>query len=555
MLCLSVYLPGLWTIPPVDRDESRFAQASRQMHESGDWIVPRVQDKPRLNKPPLIYWLQNASIAAFGDEPGRYDHGNIWVFRVPSVLCAVIAVFLTWRIGLRLVDARAAWLGAAMLAVSPIVVWDAHQARADELLLACTTGAMLALTAVWQRSNASGHRPSLAWPLTFWFCIAAGILAKGPITPMIAGLAIVTLSLLAGRWRWVGSLRPVLGVLVVAALVLPWVIAVGQRVGWGAYAQTIFDETLGRSAAPKEGHWGPPGYHLVLLTVLMWPGSLLTGWALLHDRARDAAGPRGVAARIRRWFSDDPARRFLLAWAAPSWLVFELVSTKLPHYTMPLYPALALLSAQALVRVHDGDRRITDLGTRAGLGIWWVVGIAATLGLSGVVLWAGRLEDGVSLDDSVRNYVAPAVLIVLFLVAAGRSLVRGALLRAQLQAMVAIVAWGATFLHYVLPGAQRFWVSSRVVAAMETTGATRLVNNSSFTEDSLLFLTRGRITRDDGDSPGDAARLLSAEPTADGQTTPPPAAATRIRGFNYSTGRTVDLWLTRPAAAPEAPSP
>jgi hypothetical protein len=90
---------------------------------------------------------------------------------------------------------------------------------------------------------------------------------------------------------------------------------------------------------------------------------------------------------------------------------------------------------------------------------------------------------------------------------------------------------------------------------METTGATRLVNNSSFTEDSLVFLTRGRITRDDGDSPGDAARLLSAEPTADGQTTPPPAAAIRIRGFNYSTGRTVDLWLTRPAAAPEAPSP
>jgi 4-amino-4-deoxy-L-arabinose transferase-like glycosyltransferase len=395
----------------------------------------------------------------------------------------------------------------------------------------------------------------LAWPLTFWFCIAAGILTKGPITPMIAGLAIVTLGLLAGRWRWVGSLRPALGVLVVAALVLPWVIAVGQRVGWVAYAQTIFDETLGRSAAPKEGHWGPPGYHLVLLTVLMWPGSLLTGWALLHDRARDAAGSGGVAARIRRWFSDDPARRFLLAWAAPSWLVFELVSTKLPHYTMPLYPALALLSAQALVRVHDGDRRITDLGTRVGLGIWWVVGVAATLGLSGVVLWAGRLEDGVSLDDSVRNYVAPAVLIVLFLVAAGRSLVRGALLRAQLQAMVAIVAWGATFLHYVLPGAQRFWVASRVVAAMETTGATRLVNNSSFTEDSLVFLTRGRITRDDGDSPGDAARLLSAEPTADGQTTPPPAAAIRIRGFNYSTGRTVDLWLTRPAAAPEAPSP
>src|SRR4051812_21387330 len=57
-LCLAVYLPGFFAIPVVDRDEARFAQASRQMLESGDYVVPRVQGTPRLNKPPLIYWLQ-----------------------------------------------------------------------------------------------------------------------------------------------------------------------------------------------------------------------------------------------------------------------------------------------------------------------------------------------------------------------------------------------------------------------------------------------------------------------------------------------------------------
>src|SRR5437868_6256508 len=90
LLCLSVYLPGILRIPPVDRDESRFAQASRTMLESGDFIVPRIGNTPRLNKPPLIYWLQCASAALLGDDPGpdgmgKWGNGNIVVFRLPSV--------------------------------------------------------------------------------------------------------------------------------------------------------------------------------------------------------------------------------------------------------------------------------------------------------------------------------------------------------------------------------------------------------------------------------------------------------------------------------------
>ena len=202
LICLAVYVPGLFTLPPVDRDESRFAQASRQMFESGDFAVPRVQDRPRLNKPPLIYWVQCGSLAIFGDH-GRENEG-IWVYRLPSALCAIGTVILTWRLGRKLFDPRAAWLGAAFLAVCPMVVWDAHQARADQLLLLTVVGSQFAL---WHVIDAHRRgRGTLGWALVFWLAIGAGIMAKGPITPMIAGLTAITVSLMASSMKPTGAI-------------------------------------------------------------------------------------------------------------------------------------------------------------------------------------------------------------------------------------------------------------------------------------------------------------------------------------------------------------
>jgi len=68
VLCLALLLPGIDAVPPVDRDESRFAQAARQMLESGDFIDIRFRDEPRHNKPVGIYWLQSAAAAIFGAD-------------------------------------------------------------------------------------------------------------------------------------------------------------------------------------------------------------------------------------------------------------------------------------------------------------------------------------------------------------------------------------------------------------------------------------------------------------------------------------------------------
>ncbi|MBK7404895.1 MAG: glycosyltransferase family 39 protein [Phycisphaerales bacterium] len=207
LLCCTVYLPGFFSIPPVDRDESRFAQASRQMFESvalpetqrdpvlhsGGLAVPMLAGKARLNKPPLIYWLQAASAAACtGGDPLE---DAIWMYRIPSLLAGIVTILATWRIGVSMFDPRAAWLGAALLAVAPVFVWEAHQARADMVMVACTTLATGQLWKIWHaRGQVSGRTGSLPTPslrlsvsssLCLWLPTTLGILTKGPITPMV----------------------------------------------------------------------------------------------------------------------------------------------------------------------------------------------------------------------------------------------------------------------------------------------------------------------------------------------------------------------------------
>src|SRR5580704_381493 len=97
-LCLALYLPGMTAIPVLDRDEARFAQATRQMLETGDFLHIRFLDEARNRKPAGIYWLQAASVRLFSDS----ESTAIWPYRLPSLLGASLAVLLTFGIGHRL---------------------------------------------------------------------------------------------------------------------------------------------------------------------------------------------------------------------------------------------------------------------------------------------------------------------------------------------------------------------------------------------------------------------------------------------------------------------
>jgi 4-amino-4-deoxy-L-arabinose transferase-like glycosyltransferase len=607
VLCLAVYLPGLWSIPPVDRDESRFAQASRTMLESGDYIVPRIGTTPRLNKPPLIYWLQAASARLFGDAPGedgmgQWGNGNIWVFRVPSVLCAIGTILLTWRLGLRMFDPRAAALAAALLAVCPMIIWDAHQARADQLLLFTTTATMFALYVCWKRAISSGGategntqgvaraaRPPVSAVLALWIFIGLGVLAKGPITPMIAVLTAIALSIAARNARWLLKLRPLLGLLIIAALVGPWVYAIVHRVGWETYWTTIKDETLGRSLKDKEGHWGPPGYHLVLLAALFWPGSLLTAAAFINAikkvlgfkpqslglqprrgtsglpwaSAHGKPAPASQAPEGRQWFPPLQSNRpelFLLAWIIPAWFAFECIATKLPHYTMPLYPAIALLTARTLLAAlappTTGPRPTTN---RAGILIWAIIGLVL-LGAGPFVL--AKKGDSIGLT-SLTAIIAAALTVAIgigLVLAAASAAGKQLLLRAHTLAILAAALCSFGILSWILPGTRIYWTSNRIAHVLASHSLISApIALVGFQEDSAIFLTRGRADRV---QPANLAAWMQAHPNGvvavDTMHDKPSADLASItlenrgtvRGYNYANGQDVRVEVYAPRPNP-----
>lgn len=598
LLCLAVYLPGLFQIPPVDRDEARFAQASRQMFESvalpearrdpalhdGGWVIPKVQDRPRLNKPPLIYWAQVVSAAVFTGGDPLAD--AVWMYRLPSAVFATLAVLLIWRVGSSMFDPRAGWVGAALLAVCPMVVWDAHQARADQLLLACTALAVWGLWEVWSRARRG--RAGWRWPVVMWVGVGLGVLTKGPITPMVVILTALALALVTRRWRWLRAARPLTGLGIVGVIVGPWVLAVVDKVGFGAYWSIVSGETIGRSGSAMEGHWGPPGYHLFFLVPLFWPGVLLTALALgrAWSRARgvmlnppetiepgtiepgtihpepiepetdetaegetDATKGPSILGRFllrARAFlfaiaAPAPGRSaelFCLAWIAPSWLVFELIATKLPHYTLPLYPPIALLTARALLAAADGMLRgVSGDTARLGHWVWLAVG----------VLFVAVAPVGVAVFGDMPVLLA-GVLVAL---AAGELLRRawkrlgsGHFAVAQAWSVASMVVAFAGLLGVVLPNADGLWLSPQLASLIEQADnrENRPVAAVGYHEDSLVFLTRGRLERiDDARAWLRAHRdgVLVARPEdiiLDDLRLPDLERVGEIKGVNYSRG-------------------
>ncbi len=526
-LVVVVLLPGLFTMPPVDRDESRFAQASRQMavgDGQGGFVVPYVGDRVRLNKPPLVYWLQAGVVRVFGDGASReglyaeearaWRTGGIGWYRVPSVVCAALAAVGTWWIGRMmwvrqrggsdaLVGEVGAFVAGVLLGVCVMVLWDGRQARADQLLLACTMLAMGGLWRCWvEGSVGSGRVGRVSWSsaLLLWGGLALGVMAKGPITPMVAGLCALSMCMTTGRWAWLGRVRWVSGVGLVLIVVGAWVFAVAERVGFREYAAIVWQEVVVRSGEAAEGHWGPPGYHLVLLPAVFWPGSLLTAAAvawLFAKRPRRGVSNGGFGRVGQAWRSGTARLRgrggwavFVVGWVVPAWVVFELVSTKLPHYTLPLYPALALVTGRFVAECACGRVRVPrDLGARVGVMVWGLIGV----GLVGAVpMVLAVAADGDVTGAAIGGAVGAAIVLV-GVVAAWRGRALGATVAGVAASFVAsATVWGV-----VAPSLSGTWVSSgiaQVIAAADP-ASERPVAASRYDEDSLIFLSAGRAER------------------------------------------------------------
>lgn len=536
-ICLVSFVPGIAAIPPLDRDEARYIQATHQMAETGDYVDIRFQDASRYKKPVGIYWLQSAVLKVTG-----YDQtAPVWVYRLVSVGGATLAVLATAALGAFLFGQSAGLLAGMALAAIVMLGFEARVAKTDATLLATVMFAQGALASVWMASR--NNTPAKWAPaLVFWIATAIGVLIKGPITPFVSVLTAAALSLFYREWQWLKRLKPLSGIAILLVIVLPWLILITLKSGGAFFNESVGNDLLSKVGDGQESHGAPPGYFALIFVVFLWPFGVMA--------------MRGGLQALSR-FRTDPRLAFLTAWYIPYWLVTEMIPTKLPHYILPAYPALLLMMAWAVdsgiaSQPYRGRwqiwlERLTLLGLAiatlalmgAGTVLPWIM--AHTLPIPGIIAFstaaaAGIFASGLVLRDNLTRAVQVTAAFAV--------------------ATLALLTWG------VAPAITPIWMSPAINNAFNAAKpcANSVLASAGYAEPSLVFLagTKTILTSGAGaakyllDNPacaisavdeGSQAEFLQNLPQGEKSV----VVAGSVSGINYSKGRKTTITLYKAA--------
>lgn len=527
--CLILWLPGFFTLPPTDRDEGRFTQASKQMLETGDYVNIRFGEEARNRKPVGIHWAQ-LPFAAAARAAGIATENPVWPYRIPSALGALLAVLVLYQQGKRLIGDGPAWLAAAMLAACLLTVTETHIGKTDAALLGTTTLAMLLLARAYLHPG--DFTPRIA--ALFWVALGAGILLKGPVILMIAGLTALALVIADRNAAWLLPLRAAWGVPLMLLITAPWFIAIGIATEGKFFRDSLGGDLGGKLIGGAEQHWGPPGAHLLVSPMMLFPATIAVFLAL----------PGAWRQR------SEPLTRFLLAWIIPSWIVFEAVPTKLPHYVLPLYPALFLIAARWLCTPDRAatSARWTRFAAIAGLT---AAALLAATGLALPILLHTAIWRG------IPTILAAAILFWLALDAT-----RHADWIRQRRMILAMPLLSWAILEILLPSLRPVWLSPRIQEALvahypqgRPAGSFAAIG---YHEPSMMFLVGTDVILMATGDGSTAIRFLTAAPNrtllvgarqnrvflaaaAKANLTPRPI--TTLSGFNYAAGRPETLTL------------
>ncbi len=329
LFSLTLLLLGNWILPLTDRDEARFGEASREMLQRGDYVVPWFNGHYRFDKPALIYWFQSASYRVFGD----HEFGA----RLPSALFTAATALLLVRWGRKLTgNNQTALLAGGMFVGCLHVAVIGRVATADmALVFFCTLAALTG----WELTRLESDRRRGWWWL-FYVTLALGFLAKGPIAWLPLGGIILGRALRPNSFR-LPLLETVVGVGLTVALVAVWGVPAMLQTNGAYFAVGIGEHVLNRSVNVNDSH-GLKGALGLLVTLPMYFATFFASFFPWSTR---------VPATLRRWWPErkqDDFGWYLLVQAAIVFGVFSLVRTKLPHYTLPAFPLIALWFARKL---------------------------------------------------------------------------------------------------------------------------------------------------------------------------------------------------------------
>jgi 4-amino-4-deoxy-L-arabinose transferase-like glycosyltransferase/membrane-associated phospholipid phosphatase len=511
-----------------DRDEPRFSRATVEMVQTGNYLYPTFNGALRPDKPILIYWLMSIPVRLFG--------AGEMTCRAVAPLAAAGAALMTAWIGLRLAGPLTGLLAGAIMVSTPLLLVSGTAATTDALLLFCITGAIAAFLKSWWDGLRATHIACLA------ACLAAALLTKGPVglvVPLLAvgGIMAATHRQAAVRVRaylpWL-----LLAVLVGVAAFLAWGLPANAATGGELARRGLGHHVVNRAVTPLESHGGASVlfvlYYLPLIALTFFP------WTLYLLPALGSPATPAPAAR--------PGRRLTLAWALPIIVLMSLVATKLPHYILPAWPALALLTALGLTKSLSAPRHpITGL-ERTGR---WSFGLVGALLSGGLIIlpWfvpvygvrvpavsAGLVLAGMTWLTLAHHRQARHAAAVVTLLAGMSLLILTAALR-------------------LLPAIEAVKLAPALASVIHArTAETVPVSTCGFGEPSLTFyLNRGPVEALDEAALADWAQrpgrgvLVVTEPKAARHWEALRRGAVRVlethRGFNYSQGKWLDTFI------------
>lgn len=390
LICLFAFFIGLGSYPLLDPGDGYFAEASREMLRRGEMIVPHLNGQIYFSKPIMIYWLIMSSYQAFGI--------NEFAARLPSALLATVTVFLTFLMGQKLKGIRAGFLAAAVLASSPLFCTFGRMCLVDMTFTAFLAGA-LAATLFALGSNA---RTQWIW---LYVSLAGAVLTKGPAAIALFGGAFALFVLLRREnlRNLFTELRGGYGVVILAALVLPWFIAVGLATDWLWPKVFLLFENMDRFHGQTNHRNLNPLFYLWVLAYGLFP------WTLALP---------AVLGKLRRQLLDNRLLCLLICWAVAVVGMFTLSSTKLQTYILPAFPAIAVLigvGLDACIAAVDA-RRERAMPKSFALTSWCLAAVAMACIVVAGVLAASLVSGKQILPDPGFSTLTKIATVVVMLV-------------------------------------------------------------------------------------------------------------------------------------------
>ncbi len=533
LLAIISFFSTINILPPLDRDEARYIQSTVQMIESGDFFNINFLDNPRLKKPPGIYWLQAFSSVSVKNL-FLLEKPPLWSFRLPSAIAASLSILLVYLLG-NIIFGRLQGIIAALLFLSvPIVIIEANIAKTDSVLSCITLAIIYLLAKVIFFKNNKKNLSSLYIYLG-WLLLGFSFLIKGPITFIIIFLLLMSFKIIE-RDFVLSSIKPIYGLILFTIICAPWFIFIFTGNNADYMIGDIKKDFLEKIYSVKESHGAPPGAYIISLFISAWPLAIF----LL---------PTVVWSYLNR---KEKSIKFLLCYILPSWIVFELIPTKLLHYLLPLIPGLTLLTAAMIVESIKNNNFLMELNKRI-LNIYTFFPI---IGIGTIIIVIGYLgiEFGIGFSKEVILIILIFLLIGIFAIYNFYYL---NYLRAFFIASIGTILAINLFMLFVPNQTQKIWISERIYEEIEN----KNLNHSSilfgYSEPSLVYRL-GSKTKIAGNTIDvinfiknhkvdyiiienqylDEFKILSKENNINFKN-----ISKSISGFNYSKGKNVEIYI------------